>query len=302
MQCKKCSKFLPKKQEEHFTCKGACKGVFHKTCVPNYELSARTDKCGLCSSNAGDHKKITPQKLESHNMNLESTIKELNNKLEIVYEIQKNTNFYAEKYDELLRCHQETLEMLKDTNRKLQDVKNRCVHLETLNGALEIRVRSLEQAERSQNIEIIGVEYKEKENLKEVVDTIAQKLDVDSTGIERAWRLRGTKHNANSRGIIVKLRTEGIKQKWLDNRKKMHVNTDIFPNSTCSTKVFINEDLTKFNRELLWQAKQRKKENLLKYVWVKNGRVLCKKDDEDRTRVIHCSADLHAYINESKNG
>lgn len=148
----------------------------------------------------------------------------------------------------------------------------------------------------------MGVEYKERENLKEVVEKIAQKLDVDSAGIERAWRLRATKHNPNSCGIIVKFRTEGTKQKWIENRKKMRVNTDIFPNSSCSTKVFINEDLTKYHilLNILWQAKQKKKENLLKYVWVKNGRVLCKKDDQDRTRVIHCSADLHTYINDTK--
>lgn len=296
MQCKKCSKFLTKKQDEVFVCKGTCKGSYHRTCVPNYDLSSRTKECGFCSSNAGDSKNMSPIK----QVNLESTIKELNEKLEIVYEIQKNTNFYAEKYDELLKCHRETLDILKDTKNKLQDVKNRCVHLETLNGALESRVRSLEQAERAKNIEIVGVEYKEHENLKTVVEKIAQKMDVNSTGIERAWRLRGTKHNPNVCGIIVKFRTEEVKQQWIENRKKIRLNTDIFPNSSCSTNIFINEDLTKYNRELLWQAKQKKKENLLKFVWVKNGRVLCKKDEQDRTRVIHCAADLHTYINEPK--
>lgn len=132
-------------------CKGTCKGSYYKTCVPNNELSLHTKECGLCANNAGDSKKSSPKKQELQNVNLESTIKELNDKLEIVYEIQKNTNFYAEKYDELLKCHRDTLDILKDTNNKLQDVKNRCVHLETLNGALEARVRSLEQTERSKN-------------------------------------------------------------------------------------------------------------------------------------------------------
>lgn len=229
-------------------------------------------------------------------------LKELNKKMEIIVDIERNTKFYAEKYDELLKQHKETLDMLKSTNNRLQDLQNRFVHLETVNEALECRVRNLEQAERGRNIEIVGVEQKENENIKDIITKIATKINVGTSEVERAWRLRNltTKPAAKVPSpIIVKLRSEAAKGEWMQNRRLLKNNSDIFLNDSL-TPIYINEDLTKYNKDLLWQARQKKKENIFKFVWVKKGRVLCKTDEMSRTLIIQCAADIQTYADKAK--
>lgn len=58
------------------------------------------------------------------------------------------------------------------------------------------------------------------------------------------------------------------------------------------TNIFINDSLTKLQRKLLNDTKLFKNEKKYKYVWVKNGRILLKKDDESRTITIKSRGDL----------
>ncbi|KAJ2937598.1 hypothetical protein O0L34_g19078 [Tuta absoluta] len=305
MQFKKCQKFIGKNATDTFTCKGKCGSVYHTACLSDVKKCVSSGLCGTCSAIATtttSNRKETPVKFNAENM--EATIKQINEKLEIVRNIETNTQYYSEKYDDLLRCHNDVLAALKETDNKLKDLRNRCIHLETVNGALESRVRALEQLERNKNLEIVGVKQEEGENLKDIVNVIAEKLEVATTGIERAWRLRGGSYAGKpGRGppktdctIIVRFRTEASRDEWISKRKNIKTNKDIYSESHCNAPIFINEDLTKFNRDLLWQAKQRQKEKLLKYLWVKNGRFLCKKDDQDRTRILSCLPDLHTYV------
>ncbi|CAG9138016.1 unnamed protein product [Plutella xylostella] len=122
--------------------------------------------------------------------------------------------------------------------------------------------------------------------------------------VERAWRLRSNQAKPGAAklpaNIIVKLRNEAAQEEWIKNRRKIRSNLDIYPDSSTSP-IYINEDLTKYNRELLWQAKQKVKENLLKFVWVNKGRILCKTDEQSRTHVVNCSADINNIVTKNSN-
>ncbi|KAG7306880.1 hypothetical protein JYU34_008348 [Plutella xylostella] len=223
MQCKKCNRF-PSKKDELFHCKGSCGGIFHRACIQDPANSARTGHCGACASPR------TPTNVKAF-------------------------------FDLDPKNHKETLDALKTTNNRLQDLKNRCVHLETTNEALETRVRHLEQAERGKNVEIVGLEQRDNENIKEVIGLVAKKLEVSMSEVERAWRLRSNQAKPGAAklpaNIIVKLRNEAAQEEWIKNRRKIRSNLDIYPDSSTSPIYIINEDLTKYNRELLWQAKQK---------------------------------------------
>lgn len=60
-------------------------------------------------------------------------------------------------------------------------------------------------------------------------------------------------------------------------------------------KVFINEDLTKAAKALLWNTKKRL-HGLWKYVWVSNGKILAKKNDGDKSVWVRAESDLEEMI------
>ena len=58
-------------------------------------------------------------------------------------------------------------------------------------------------------------------------------------------------------------------------------------------RIFINDELTALNRNLLWNAKIKAKEHNWKYVWIKDGRILAKKNDADRPIYIRKLSDVN---------
>ena len=40
-----------------------------------------------------------------------------------------------------------------------------------------------------------------------------------------------------------------------------------------TTQIFVNENLTRFRKNLLWRTKQKAKDNGFKYVWTRNGNI-----------------------------
>ena len=46
-----------------------------------------------------------------------------------------------------------------------------------------------------------------------------------------------------------------------------------------TTTIFVNENLTRFRKNLLWKTKQKAKENGFKYTWMTNGNVFVRRSE-----------------------
>lgn len=60
--------------------------------------------------------------------------------------------------------------------------------------------------------------------------------------------------------------------------------------------IYVNEHLTKYFRELMWQAKTRKTENgekLYKFVWFKDSKLLVRRNDTSKIERIRSNNDLY---------
>lgn len=57
-------------------------------------------------------------------------------------------------------------------------------------------------------------------------------------------------------------------------------------------KIYINHSLTQERRKLLAVAKNFKRENSYAFVWVRNGRIFIKKDEQSSAILIRSSRDL----------
>lgn len=57
-------------------------------------------------------------------------------------------------------------------------------------------------------------------------------------------------------------------------------------------RVFVNDELTQLNRYLLWKTKNKAKELQWKFVWVKDGRIMAKKEETTRIFYIRNEPDI----------
>lgn len=79
-----------------------------------------------------------------------------------------------------------------------------------------------------------------------------------------------------------------VRDEWLAARGKLRRLIQTYKLS----QIYLSENLTKANRELLWMTRNRTKETSCKFVWVKNGSISIRKKEGDRCARIETASDL----------
>ena len=319
VKCKKCNLYIStKKFEDYFHCKGKCGEYYHrtKTCLKDYIKSLNTGTCAECTTpeakrsepkgklatgTFGEQRAGTAEKfidLDPNNTTIEKLLLELNTKMAVVFEIKSNTEFYAAKYDELLQMHQEMNKTIKTNEKKIEDLYNKCKHLEVTNAALDMKIQRFEQEDKNQNLEVVGLENEENENTSTIVKAIAEKIEANPNDVERVWRVSKVKKSAKDRtqnqNLIIRFRTQSAKEEWYTKRRCIRKNSDIRRNGS-NNPIYINEHLTNYNKELIWSAKQKLKPNF-KFVWSKRGRIFCRENDSSKIIPLYHISDIENLL------
>ena len=149
----------------------------------------------------------------------------------------------------------------------------------------------LEQYTRKNSLEIHGIPESAYTSTEEVVLKLAGavNVDVNPEDIEIS-------HKLNRKGvkpIIVKFQNHKVKSRLYKARTKLKNVwiSDIFPFSTAVTRVaseriYLNENLTSYRRELLKQANQKRKDGLLVSAWSMDGKLLQRADRSECTKEV----------------
>ncbi|KAH9645692.1 hypothetical protein HF086_003365 [Spodoptera exigua] len=299
MECQKCKKVLSKKGA-HFMCQGSCQGTFHRSCVKGLAADMKAGKnriyCNNCEDEGSDEEEV-----EEEVQDLEKILKDIQKKVSAIPglkkhldTIQQSISVLSDKYDTLLFEHEESKGKISKLEKTVANINNRCVYLEKCNIALEQKLHEAEQQSLKQNLEIVGVEYIPGENLREIVTKIGDEIGVKSNDIEWVKRNKQSKKENKPSPIMVGFKPSGIesREEWLVNRRKLiELNSSVFTGGSATNKVYINEDLTKATKTLLWNAKRQLK-GIYKYIWVTNGKILAKKKDGDNITWIRSEIEL----------
>ena len=214
--------------------------------------------------------KTTVTAILQDNQQLKEEIKELkaalnNNKRET--EKLKIQLTKAEKANDTL--HNE----LKQTRHKLKE------QIEETNRLDEI-YDDLEQYSRKNSLEIVGVPESAYESTEEVAIRIGEAVNITikPEDIEISHKLR----RKNSKPVIVKFLSHKVKTRLYKARTKLKglKVSDIFPSyanaSLQEQRIYINENLTDYRRELFWKANQKKKDNMIISAWTIDGKLFVK--------------------------
>ncbi|XP_059045775.1 uncharacterized protein LOC131841472 [Achroia grisella] len=301
MECQKCKKPLSKRGT-HFHCNGQCQGIFHKTCVKGLAADLKAGRSRLfCNNCQDDDMDQECGDDEEEETTISSTVlRDINKKIEIIRDVKKQLEtltqtieFLTEKYDHLRSEHQNTKEKVTKLEKQLTNINNKCTYLEKYNGALEQKILDLEQAGRKNNIQIYGVEQLPNENLKSLLQKLAEVMKVSADDIEWARRIP-SRNSQKLPSILVGFKAGGAETRdnWLAKRRNnIELTSNNVARGSRRDKIYINEDLTREVRELLWKTKVELK-SAYKFIWVSNGKILVKKDESAKSVRVKSESDL----------
>lgn len=311
-KCSKCAKTVNKKSPGLQCAK--CVKWIHAECamISKEQLSAlsNTDsldwKCRSCVGVAKPKRVscILPDQEEDESdmesvqtstvqtsTNTNAVLLDMNKKLEILTTMKLTLDGLVESVEFYASQYQELTEHKKQTDKKLLSLENKNTYLEKYARSLEQRVAELESKHKEKNVEIVGLEYKEGEVLQDVAVILARKINVSPEGIAEIKRVGVEKKQERPRSIIVTFDTKERRNEWLSKRKISITNSEIFENDN-KAKIYINEQLSRNVKQLLWQAKTELKDTY-KYIWPQNGKVLVRKDDQNKkVREIVSESDI----------
>ncbi|XP_046687458.1 uncharacterized protein LOC124373108 [Homalodisca vitripennis] len=156
----------------------------------------------------------------------------------------------------------------------------------------------MEQYSRRNCLEIQGIPEEKNENVLDIVKDVGRALgmDVSEEMIDTCHRL-GQKDSGyrGPRGIIVKfvrrLDREALLQKRRERKKDFstrHLSLD----RPSDVLVYLNESLSPMRRKLLAKARMLKRDRGYKYIWLRNGNILLRKEEGSAVIQIKTQADL----------
>lgn len=195
----------------------------------------------------------------------------------------------------LLECDNK----LASQDSKIDEMNATIVHLQE-------QVSAQQQASLRNELEIVGITEYPNENLHHIVIVTAKKIGVELTDNELDEVKRvGARHpppGAKSsedwkpRPIVVKLLRRAKRDQILQAAKtRRNITSDDIVSGT-SSKIYINERLTKNNRSLFRESRLRAALHGFSYCWVRNGAIYVRKADKKPAIAIRSIADLDEKV------
>lgn len=190
--------------------------------------------------------------------------------------VLQSINFQSEKFDTMLAGQQELKNSLKSTMDDVVKLKSGFQELHTSNILLTEKIHHLEQNAISNCLEIVGLTDNLLDKPDQTVTTILQTLKCENLSPVRCTKRKTNK----SVSLVVEFKSKDERDSIIQQKKEHG------PLQLGSDQVMVRELLTPHTRELLWLCNSQKSTLQYKFVWIKNGCVLMKKDETKESKVI----------------
>ncbi|XP_069357744.1 uncharacterized protein [Maniola hyperantus] len=240
-----------------------------------------------------DIKKSVIEAVQSTLQNmLDSKFSELTKQIS---ELSTSVSFFSTKYDEITK----RLEM---RDKEVTELSARNRSLEATVKDLTHRVSTMEQYSRECNVEINGLPEFKSENLAQTVTQIGKAVSVTVEDSEVMSCFRVAKRdgkNDRPRTVIVKLRSTRCRDtllaayyKYNRMNRSDRLSTQAVGIGGDKTPIYLSEHLSPSNKLLLAETKKKAKEAMYTFVWVRNGKIYVRKDENSSAKIINNSDDV----------
>ena len=181
---------------------------------------------------------------------------------------------------------------VKIMTQQLQARDQKIQSLENTVNILQLKIDDQEQYSRRESLRISGIPEMASENTDQIVMTLCNetpRCDPPLQDSDLARSHRSGDIEKTNRVILAKFSTYKIRDRVIRAR----TNLKDF-NKDNDNPIYINEDLTKRKADLLYRARQFKKEKLILDTWTWDGLVRIK-DNMRKVHVINTIEDLNAF-------
>lgn len=302
-----------------------CKNFFHQRCaiisdfILNDIISGKLDwKCNNCittqlnSSNAVHSGSEGDLDIDNVKKSIDLMSAEINNLKLKQNDMTNSLNLLINGLNDIRKISDNV--SLNSEKLKILEIENNTLKAEVF--SLSQRVDNIESRSLTSYIQIDGFPVipkndKLNENLNFIIKQIHQKLNVDVKDNEIVKVYQRSKIiNGKSRliqSIIVQYVNNNIRNKLLIASKteknltidKLNLNFAKLENNT--NKIYFNEFITLNKKKLLYKSRIFKNENNFKFLWVKNGKIYLKKDENSKIFIVkneHVLNDIKKKLNQ----
>lgn len=216
---------------------------------------------------------------------------------------------FHEEINDLRIQYQECINKINDLSDRLDKQESRLTLIETSyqeNDNLKMQLHNLkeeikikDQLSLQYDIEITGITENKGESVMHLTGIIMNKIGakVDERDIVDARRI-GSIHASQGdkqlpRPIVVRVTRRTVHEEILRSaRIRRNVTTKDLGLTGTTHQIYLNERLTKENRQLLHKTRLLAKKHKWEYIWTNQGRVLTRESDGKTAFRIRCESDL----------
>lgn len=214
-----------------------------------------------------------------------------------VADFNKSYEVHNNKLDENTLAVKSGMEKIEEYVKEIEALRSENTALKGKISDLECRVDDLENYSRRNCLEIQGIPENRGEEVTEVVKEVGKALQFEITEdmLDACHRVGkpGGRGSDRPRGIIVKFVRRTDKETLMNKRRqrKRDFSTRHLGLAT-DTPVYVNDSLSPTRRRLLAQARQIRKDKGYKYIWLRNGNILLRKEEGSPVVEVKTQADL----------
>lgn len=242
--------------------------------------------------------------LHSETASLSSSVGEMKNRHEeVLREVSEMKTSLQFVMNEQSDSKKQISELSIEVQHNTQHLESNASELNVLRSTLhqvQMEHNKQQQFARLLNLEIIGLNESNNENLTDVLVTIARYAGVTLTRNDVEYASRVQPMNpvpGRPRCVIVKLRSRAHKDGIIAGlKKKRGITTKDIQLQGPASKIFVNDHLTQYNRQLLKSCKILAQEKGYSYTWLKNCRIFMRKADGAPLIKIESEKDLQKII------
>ncbi|CAB3254231.1 unnamed protein product [Arctia plantaginis] len=204
-------------------------------------------------------------------------------------DVKQAMQFVNEQFEDIEREHKTSQICIKNLQEQNTFMLSNITDLKS-------RINQLEQGTRSRNIEIQCLPEKKSENLVSIVKELGKTIscEIKDENIMRITRTaKINPENSRPRSIIVELNSSNKRDQFLVasinyNRANPtnRLNSSHAGCSGAKLPIYVTEHLSPSNKSLHAAARRVAKEKGYRFVWIRNGRILVRKTEQDRYIVI----------------
>lgn len=267
IECDKCGEYF------HFKCSKLSKKEFESLLKNEKEIF----NCHLCKGDGAIRKELNTIKTE---------LKKLE-KLEKLDQLTDSINFMSAKFDEVFKD-------VAENKKKIAEVQKENKKLKTEIKNLKTSVKILNDYRVQNDCVIRGIKVDVKENAMDAVVNLSKDIGVDlePNAVNAAYFLRAKKESEDGKkSVVVKFSSKFHKERLMAAKSKLKENVS-------TSEVFVNDFHSKETMNLFYYAKSLKTIGY-QYIYVRNGRVYCKKSEIAKQQLIRDEDDVDNMVLEA---